>query len=151
MLQRTGIHKKGEITLEALIQLLHQNPRLGEAGAIASFTGIVRGYTHDGKRVRELEIEALKDKAEEDLARISEDLRSRPGVIDVLIHHMVGTFSVGEDIVYVVVAGKARKDIFSALMEAVERYKHEASIWKKEYLEDGTAYWVSGKGVKTNV
>ena len=27
-------------------------------------------------------------------------------------------------------------------VEAVERYKKEAAVWKKEYLVDGTSQWV---------
>lgn len=115
---------------------------MDEAGAIAIFCGRVRGFTHDGKEVEKLELETHKDGAEGVFSKISEDIRANKGVVDVFIHHMVGTFDVGEDMVYVIVAGKSRKDVFPALTEAVERYKHEAPIWKKEYLKDGTAYWI---------
>ncbi|MCJ7761577.1 molybdenum cofactor biosynthesis protein MoaE, partial [Candidatus Bathyarchaeota archaeon] len=72
-----------------------------------------------------------------------EELRRRPGVIDVLIHHLVGEFYVGEELVYVAVVGKSRKDVFQALEEAVESYKKMAAIWKKEYLKDGSSHWAS--------
>ena len=39
-----------------------------------------------------------------------------------------GEFNVGEDLVYVSVAGSHRTDVFPALREAVERYKSEAPI-----------------------
>lgn len=139
---RVGIHERGEVTLQDLIALARNNPKIGRAGAIATFTGIVRGYTHDGREVERLHLEAYREEAERALERISEDLRARPGVVDVLIHHMVGEFSVGEDLVYVVVSGASRKDVFQALIEAVERYKREAAIWKKEHLKGGEAYWV---------
>jgi len=60
----------------------------------------------------------------------------REGVIDVQIHHFVGEFDVGEDLVYVVVAGAHRQNVFPVLEEAVERYKGEAPIFKKEYVID---------------
>ena len=88
-------------------------------------------------------MEACEGEAYKALAEISEELRARPGVIDVLIHHLVGEFEVGEDLVYVVVIGRSRKDAFQALEEAVNRYKKRAEIWKKEYLKDGTSYWIS--------
>jgi len=141
--RRTGVHKKGEISFEDILTHLRNNPRLREAGAVACFIGIVRGSTHDGRRVRRLEVEAYSEVAEGALRRIADDLRQRDGVVDVLIHHNVGSFSVGEDLVYVVVAGRSRKNVFSVLMEAVERYKHEAPLWKKETLEDGKSYWVT--------
>lgn len=148
MIQRTGIYQKGEIKLSDLLDFIKKNPEIDKAGAIVFFCGIVRGYTHEGKKVKKLELEAYEKEAEKVLAKISEDLRSKQGIIDVLIHHMVGTFFVGEHMVYVAVAGKSRKDVFPTVIEAVERYKHEAPIWKKEYLEEGGSYWVSEKDAK---
>ncbi|NIU84769.1 MAG: hypothetical protein GWN64_15165 [Candidatus Thorarchaeota archaeon] len=52
------------------------------------------------------------------------------------IHHFVGEFDVGEDLVYVVVAGAHRQSVFPVLEEAVERYKEGAPIFKKEYVID---------------
>jgi len=95
--------------------------------------------------VTKLEVETFKEEAERVLNNISRNLKKKPGIIDVLIHHMIGTFSVGEDMVYVIVAGKSRKDVFATLVDAVEKYKHESPIWKKEYLIDGSSYWVSEK------
>lgn len=142
-INRVGISRKSTVSLQDLLSLAKRNPDLKKGGAIAAFTGIVRGYTHDGKEVQKLEIEASEDEASKALAEISEELRARPGVIDVLIHHLIGEFEVGEDLVYVVVIGKSRKDAFQALEEAVDRYKKKAEIWKKEYLKDGTSYWIS--------
>ena len=63
------------------------------------------------------------------------------------IHHFLGEFDVGEDLVYVLVAGSHRQNVFPVLAEAVERYKKEAPIFKKEYVisEKGTRkeYWIS--------
>ncbi|MFH0748326.1 MAG: molybdenum cofactor biosynthesis protein MoaE [Candidatus Bathyarchaeota archaeon] len=142
-IRRIGISQKGTIALQDLLSFIRQNPDLKKGGAIATFTGIVRGYTHDGKKVAKLEVEASEDEAFKTLTAISKELRSRPGVIDVLIHHLVGEFFVGEDLVYVVVVGKSRSDAFQALEHAVDQYKQIAEIWKKEYLDDGTSFWVS--------
>lgn len=142
-IKRVGVSRKGTISLQDLLNLARRNPNLKQGGAIVTFTGIVRGYTHDGKKVDKLEVEACEDEAHKALAEISKELRARPGVIDVLMHHLVGEFYVGDDLVYVVVVGKSRRDAFQALEEAVERYKKNAEIWKKEYLEDGSSYWIS--------
>lgn len=142
-INRVGISRKGTVSLQDLLDLARNNPDLKEGGAIATFTGIVRGYTHSGKVVQKLEVEASEDEAYKALAKISEELRAKPGVVDVLIHHLVGEFYVGEELVYVVVVGESRRDVFQALEEAVKRYKKNATIWKKEYLKDGTSHWVS--------
>ena len=73
----------------------------------------------------------------------------KPGIVDVQIHHLLGEFNVGEDLVYVSVAGSHRTDVFPVLREAVERYKSEAPIFKKERVTDAkgsaTEFWVSEK------
>jgi molybdopterin synthase catalytic subunit len=51
--------------------------------------------------------------------------------------------------VYVLVAGSHRTDVFPVLREAVERYKSEAPVFKKERVIDSkgsaTEYWISEK------
>lgn len=128
---RSGeVHNKGEISLMDIIGEIRKNPNINKAGAIACFIGIVRGQSQEGVPVEKLELEAYEEKANETLTGICEDIKRREGIIDVHIHHNVGEFGVGEEVVYVVVAGKHRKELFSALIDAVERYKKEAQIWK---------------------
>ena len=99
-----------------------------------------------------LELQAYEEEANKILGDICADLKKREGIIDVQIHHFVGEFTVGEDLVYVVVAGAHRENIFGVLQEAVERYKHEAPVFKKEHIIDETgtkeAYWVNEKEVQ---
>ncbi|MCW4015188.1 MAG: molybdenum cofactor biosynthesis protein MoaE [Candidatus Bathyarchaeota archaeon] len=142
-----GIHKKGEFTLSDLITLIKSRPDFHRAGAIATFVGVVRGTTLDGENVEGLELEAYEEQANNVLGEICEDLKTREGVVDVQIHHFVGKFKVGEDLVYVVVTGGHRQNVFGVLQEAVERYKSEAPVYKKEHTitETGAkeSYWVS--------
>ena len=141
-LRSTGIDRKGTVSLEDLICLARKNPEAWKAGAIITFTGIVRGETHSGEGVEKLELEAYDELAEKALEKISSDLRANKGVVDVLIHHLVGTFDIGEDLVYVVVLADSRERGFTAAREAVERYKKEVAVWKKEYLADGSSRWL---------
>lgn len=118
-----------------------------KAGAIASFVGVVRGENQKHETVEKLELEAYEEKANEVLRAICDDLKRKKGIVDVQIHHLLGEFNVGEDLVYVLVAGSHRKSIFPVLEEAVERYKKEAPIFKKETVITGKgrtkAYWTS--------
>ncbi|MBC7131195.1 molybdenum cofactor biosynthesis protein MoaE [Candidatus Bathyarchaeota archaeon] len=143
------VHPKGSLTLEELIRSLKGQENFWKAGAVAIFMGVVRGETPEGEKVQKLEIEAYEEKADEVLSNICEDLRKRDGIVDVQIHHFQGEFSVGEDLVYVVVAGSHRENVFPVLREAVERYKREAPLFKKEVVigRDGRekAYWVAEK------
>jgi molybdopterin synthase catalytic subunit len=97
---------------------------------------VVRGENQNGNTVQKLELEAYEEKANEVLANICNDLRKKKGIVDVQIHHFLGEFDVGEDLVYVLVAGDHRKNLFPVLEEAVERYKAEVPIFKKEHVID---------------
>jgi len=142
-----GVYDKGTMSLLDVIRNAKESPSFRKVGAIAVFVGVVRGENLKGEKVRKLELEAYEEKANETLGSICEDLKKKPGVTDVQIHHLLGEFSVGEDLVYVLVAGSHRRQVFSVLEEAVERYKKEAPIFKKEYVTtrkgEDKAYWVT--------
>jgi len=144
---RSGVHEKGAISLTDLLKNVRANLDFRKAGALAIFIGVVRGDTPSGENVKRLELEAYEEKANEALEKICDELMAKEGVVDVRIHHFMGDFGVSEDLVYVVVAGAHRHNVFPVLEEAVERYKREAPIFKKEYVVDKEGrtkcYWVS--------
>lgn len=141
------VHAKGSFCLDSLIEKVKNKEDFQKAGALALFIGVVRGETPAGEKVQKLEIEAYEEKANEVLSNICQNLKKREGIVDVQIHHFLGEFSVGEDLVYVLVAGSHRENVFPVLREAVERYKKEVPIFKKEFRinkEGGVkAYWVA--------
>ena len=132
-----------------ILESVRANKNFQKAGALGIFIGVVRGETLDGKKVEKLELEAYEEKANEVLTSICNELKKKEGIIDVQIHHLLGEFNVGEELVYVVVAGSHRTDVFPVLEEAVERYKKETPVFKKEHVitEKGkpSAYWVAEK------
>ena len=143
------VHEKGKFSVSDLLSNTKKSDNYKKAGALALFIGVARGETREGKKVQKLTLEAYKEKANEVLAKICDDLSKKPGIVDVQIHHLLGEFNVGEDLVYVLVAGFHRTDVFPVLREAVERYKNEAPVFKKEQIIDAkgsaTEYWVSEK------
>jgi molybdopterin synthase catalytic subunit len=149
MAKRAGVHQKGTFSLIDMIKNAKKEPNFKKAGAITLFIGVVREEDKKGEKVEKLELEAYEEKANQTLERICEDLRKKPGVTDVQIHHLLGEFAPGEDLVYVLVAGSHRQNIFPVLEEAVKRYKSEAPIFKKEHVltEQGEkkAYWMEEK------
>jgi molybdopterin synthase catalytic subunit len=144
-----GVHEKGTFSVLDLISNTKKSENYEKAGAITLFIGVVRGETLEGENVQKLTLEAYEEKANEVLTKICNDLSKKPGIVDVQIHHLLGEFNVGEDLVYVLVAGSHRNDVFPVLREAVERYKNEAPVFKKEQIVDAkgsaTEYWVSEK------
>jgi molybdopterin synthase catalytic subunit len=144
---QTRVHEKGTFSFSNMVKNVKDKQNFQKAGAIALFVGVVRGETLKGEQVQKLEVEVYEEKADEVLADICRDLKNRDGIVDVQINHLTGEFRVGEDLVYVLVVGSHRKLVFPVLEEAVERYKKEAPIFKKEYVikEKGktTSYWVA--------
>jgi len=127
-------------TLDSLIAKVRQNPGIAEAGAIGSFTGIVRGKTGD-METKSLEFESYNEVAANKISLIETDLKACEGILDARIHHHVGRIEAGQDIIYIVVAASHRQQLFQALSDAIERVKSEVPIWKKEYTTTGE-FWV---------
>ena len=130
-------------TLEALIKKARENPAIRKAGAIGTFTGIVRELAGNEQTSR-LEFEKYEPEASKALDRIRKEIKQKEGILEVLIHHKTGVIKAGEDIVYIVIAAAHRTELFPALSEAIERIKAEAPIWKKEFTEK-EEFWVHDK------
>ncbi len=149
MTHRAGVHEKGKFSLSDLLDSIKKSDSSEKIGAITLFIGVARGENNEGEKVKQLTLEAYEEKANEILTKICYDLSKKPGIIDVQIHHLLGEFHVGEDLVYVSVSGSHRTDVFPVLQEAVERYKSEAPVFKKERIIDTKGSekesWVSEK------
>jgi molybdopterin synthase catalytic subunit len=128
------------VTLWDLLAKVHRNPEIKKAGAIGTFTGIVREISKD-ETTKALEFESYDLVAKERIATIERELKAKPGIVDVIIHHKTGRIAAGEDIVYIVVAAGHRQELFPVLRDAIERVKEEVPIWKKEMTVSGE-YWV---------
>jgi len=113
------------------------------AGAIVTFVGRVRAHSR-GRDVTKLEYEAYPEMAEGVFVQIADEIRTRGAVIDVAIHHRVGTLQVGEVSVVVAVSAAHRSPAFDACRYAIDRLKQIAPIWKKEHSPDG-AVWVEDR------
>ncbi len=147
----SGVHEKGTFNAQDAIDNIKKDPNYPKAGAIGLFIGVVRGETLESEKetVEGLTIEAYEEKADQVLTKISAELSKKPGIVNIQIHHLLGEFKVGDDLVYVAVAGAHRTDIFPVLREAVERYKSEVPVFKKEHIitkqGETSQYWVSEK------
>ena len=109
-------------------------------GAVVTFLGTTRSST-DGRTVLHLEYEAYRPMADNMLAEVVEEMRSRFSVEDVAIAHRVGRLEVGETSLVVAVASPHRREAFAACQYSVDRIKQTVPIWKKEFFEGGEV-WV---------
>jgi len=102
-----------------MIEQIKNHPGYDKVGMILCHNGVVRATSRDGKPVKELTVRA-------DRARLSEivaEMKRRPGIIEVLAEIREGKLLVGEDVMYVAVAGDFRENVFAALMDTVNLIK----------------------------
>jgi molybdopterin synthase catalytic subunit len=139
-LAKIAIQQPEYVTLDYLIAKIKRSPKAKYAGAIGTFTGMVREIAGD-EHTKALEFESYGEVAAEKISAIAEDLKKQKGILEVLIYHKTGRIEAGEDIVFIVILSGHREELFPALREAIERVKAEVPIWKKELTGSGD-YWV---------
>ncbi len=111
------------------------------AGAVVSFTGIVRD---DSGRMAEMLIEHYPGMTERALQKIATEAKARWSLADVLVIHRFGALFPGEQIMMVATAARHRKDAFEAAEYLMDYLKSRAPFWKQERGPDGES-WVDAK------
>jgi len=111
------------------------------------YFGTVRETAHGGRRgkVVRLEYEAFKEMAEGKLAALRKEALRRFDIKELLLHHRVGNFDVGEDVVMLAIAAPHRDAALEAARWAIAEMKQTVPIWKKEVYRGGGARWVVGE------
>lgn len=99
-----------------------------QAGAVASFTGIVR--PDDG--VTELLVEHYPGMTEVALAGIADEAARRWGLLAAAIVHRVGPMRPGDRIVFAAAAAPHRGAALDACAFLIDRLKTDAPFWKRE-------------------
>ena len=113
------------------------------AGAVVTFTGVVRDADQGG--LVAMEIEHYPGMTEKALTAIAEDAMRRWSLVDALVIHRHGRLAPGERIMMVATAARHRNDAFEAAQYLMDYLKSRAPFWKKEILSGGGADWVEAK------
>ena len=113
------------------------------AGAIVTFTGVVRDA--DGGGLEAMEIEHYPAMTQTALEAIATEAKTRWELADALVIHRYGRLLPGEQIMMVATAARHRKHAFEAAEYLMDYLKSRAPFWKKEILCDGQSDWVSAK------
>ncbi|MFA5520944.1 MAG: molybdenum cofactor biosynthesis protein MoaE [Castellaniella sp.] len=117
----------------------------GQAGAIVSFTGYVRDYA-ENEATTSLYLEHYPGMCEREITQLCEQAATRWDILDSLVVHRVGELGLGEQIVFVAVAGVHRGQAFQACEFIIDALKTRAPFWKRETLDDGRRFWVQQAG-----
>lgn len=115
------------------------------AGAVATFTGLVRG--DDG--LAALELEHYPAMTEQALRRIANDAAGRWALAGLTIIHRIGRMTPGERIVFVGAASQHREDAIDAMHFVIDWLKTDAPFWKREEFSDGRTGWVKTRDSDT--
>ncbi|QRG66177.1 molybdenum cofactor biosynthesis protein [Brevibacillus choshinensis] len=123
------------LSADKLVRMV-SNPH---AGAVLTFVGTVREFTH-GQRTVYLSYEAYAPMAVEKMKQIAAEIEERWPGAQVAMQHRIGDLQVEEIAVVVAVATAHRNESFEAGRYAIERLKQIVPIWKKEMWEDGSEW-----------
>ncbi len=143
-LPEPGVYGRGELDFVRLFELVVSRVSDGSCGAAAFFLGIVKRKGRGEVDVEKLHMESYEEHANKALKKICEEVTGEYGLRFVGIWHLVGVLNVGEPVVFVAAAGESRDEVFRGLRTAVERYKREPALFKKEVYIDGTGKWLEG-------
>jgi molybdopterin synthase catalytic subunit len=104
-----------------------------DIGIFFIHNGVVRGTTRGGVPVSALDISCNHER----LARTIAAVEDMPGVVAARAWINEGTLNVGDDMIYALVAGDIRKNVFPAWETLVRRIKSEVIV-AHETLETGS-------------
>jgi molybdopterin synthase catalytic subunit len=139
---KTGVYPKTAMNLADVLHTLFSLGFDKNIGAVTTFLGVARAAGKENKVVTKLEMQSYEKHANRVLEQICDEVRSKHKLNFVKILHLLGEFDVGEPVVLVVVGSARRKEAFQGLSEAVERYKKEPALFKKEVYADGSHAWI---------
>ena len=120
------------------------------AGAVVTFTGVVRDHAEGRPGVVAMTYEAYEGPAARALTDIVAELRRRwPELARVAILHRVGELQLSEASVLVVVSAPHRGVAFEAAEFAIDTLKRSAPIWKQEHWSGGSDWAVEQHSIRS--
>ena len=139
----SGIYNKGSFDVTAILSdfLAKEMPK--DAGGVVTFLGVARNIGMDERAVERVEMESYEDHANRVIRNICAEVLQKHLISVLKIYHFVGEFNIGEAMVFVIAVGRHRQETFAAIQEAIERYKTEPALFKKEVYVDGSQEWIS--------
>lgn len=118
--------------LNSLLKKIKQHPDYQKAGMILCHNGIVRNTSRDGRKVTGLKITVDHKK----LRSVIDTFKKRSGIIEILVQiNENKILSVGEDAMFLIVAGDIRDNVIPVLQDALNAIKKDVTS-KTEFFAD---------------
>ncbi len=110
-------------------------------GAIASFTGVARGQSHEGQPIDALILESYRGVTLASMQAIAGEARARFALGASLVIHRAGRILPGDPIVLVATAAAHRRAALEGVDFLMDRLKSDAVFWKREEAA-GQSRWI---------
>ena len=118
--------------LEQLIEKVKQHPDYHRAGMVLAHNGVVRQTSRDGRKVTGLRVAVDRKKLADIIARN----KKTPGIIEILVEIFDNQdLAVGDDVMFLVVAGDIRETVIATLKETLDEIKSTVTQ-KTEFYTD---------------
>jgi molybdopterin synthase catalytic subunit len=115
--------------IEEWVAEVKKNADFNELGMILVHNGMVRATAKDGKSVKKMDLTYDKDK----LNSLVNEYKGREGIVAIKAWINKGLLNVGDDIMYLLVAGKFRTLVLPVFEELLSRIKKEIVLEKEFY------------------
>jgi molybdopterin synthase catalytic subunit len=107
--------------IEQWIKEIKREAPADSLGMILSHNGIVRATSKEGGQVSAMTLSYDKEK----LASAVREYKRREGIADIRVWINEGHLKIGDDIMFVCVAGRFRKDVLPVFQELISEIKTE--------------------------
>jgi molybdopterin synthase catalytic subunit len=107
--------------IDRWIEEIKRKANSEELGMILVHNGIVRATSKSGKSVRGMKLSYDKER----LDSIVLTLKQKPGVVEIRVWINTGDLQVGDDIMFLAVAGRFRADVLPVFEELLSVIKRE--------------------------
>ena len=108
------------MNINQMIETIKKHPDYHKVGMILCHNGVVRGSSRDGRKVSGLRVSADHKK----LSRVVSEQKQRPGIVEILVHiHENEDLALGDDVMYLAVAGDIRDNVIAVLNDTLNAIK----------------------------
>ena len=106
--------------LTRMIDSIKRHPDYHQAGMILCHNGVVRDTSRDGRKVSGLTISVDHEK----LRQVVETYKKKPGIVEILVEIAENrNLAVGDDVMFLVVAGDIRENVIAVLKDTLNAIK----------------------------
>jgi len=122
------------MNISSMLEQIKKHPDYPKAGMVLCHNGVVRETSREGEVVTGLTIKV----DHQGLARIIEEQKATPGIVEILVHiEEEKHLAVGDDVMFLVVAGDIRETVIKTLTDTLNQIKTEVTKKTQFFVNEG--------------